>query len=111
VPRFFAPSQTDEEPSLRQLRPFDPTTDSLTLFDSDAAQSIVIHGDNYTSDHTTACQTAASLIISNNAIGYSAQQLESRQQIDYRVTGIANEDCRILNKVLFVVLAEIMSVP
>lgn len=111
VPPFFAPSQTDGEPSLRQLRPFDPTTDSLTLFDSDATQSNVIHGDNYTSHYTTACRIAASLIISNNAIGYSAQQLESRLQVGYRVTGIANEDCRILNRVLFAVLAEISWVP
>jgi hypothetical protein len=49
--------------------------------------------------------------MTNNAIGCSAEELESRLRVGYLATGIANEDCRILNRVLFAVLAEISWAP
>jgi hypothetical protein len=64
-----------------------------------------------TSDGTTACKIAASLITTNNALGYSAEELESMLQVGYVVAGVGDEDCRILNRVLFAVLAEISWAP
>jgi hypothetical protein len=62
-------------------------------------------------DYTTACKIAASLITTNNALGYSAEELESMLQVGYLVAGVGDEDCRILNRVLFAVLAEISWAP
>jgi len=111
VQPFLVPFLNDDEPSFGAVRPMYPTTGSLGPSNSAAAQGNPLQVTDYTSDGTTACQIAASLITTNNAIGYSTEELESRLRIGYRATGIANEDCRILNKVLFAVLAEISWVP
>lgn len=115
VQPFFAgslPNVTNKDPpSFSQVRHLDPTP-TPRLFGSAAAQSNNLwHVPNNTSDGTTACKIAASLITINNAVGYSAEELDSKLQVGYLVAGIGDEDCRILNRVLFAVLAEISWAP
>ena len=108
----IASSLSDDEPPFEEVRLTDPTTDFSSLSHSAAVQSSNLsHAADYSSDGTTACKIAASLIMTNNAIGCSAEELESRLRVGYLATGIANEDCRILNRVLFAVLAEISWAP
>jgi len=61
----------------------------------------------YDVDGTTACPIAFSMILRNNARGYSIARLESKLLVGYQTAQIRGENCRILNKVLFSVLAEI----
>jgi hypothetical protein len=63
--------------------------------------------DDYATDGTTACPIASRLILQNNARGYSIAKLESKLLVGYQTAGTAGDSCRILNNVLFAVLAEI----
>ena len=63
--------------------------------------------DNYGTDGTTACPIAFRLILQNNAKGYSIAKLESKLLVGYQTAGTERDTCRILNRVLFAVLAEI----
>jgi hypothetical protein len=63
--------------------------------------------DQYSSDCSTACSIAFSMILSNNKRGYKLIDLESRMRAGYQNATIPGEECRVLNKVLFEVLAEI----
>ena len=59
------------------------------------------------SDSTTACNIAFSMILSNNKRDYKLTDLESRMRAGYQSAMAPGEECRVLNKVLFEVLAEI----
>lgn len=59
------------------------------------------------SDSTTACSIAFSMVMSNNKRGYKFIDLESRMRVGYQKSMAPGEECRILNKVLFEVLADI----
>lgn len=67
----------------------------------------VMRTDDYGSDRTTACSIALSMVIQHNKQGLSTTELDFRLRAGYRSAEVSNEDCRILNKVLFSVLAEI----
>lgn len=70
-------------------------------------QNTVLHINGYTADGTTACSIAFSMIFQHNARGYTTAELESKLVSGYREGLTINESCRVLNKVLFAVLAEI----
>lgn len=63
--------------------------------------------DSFMTDGTTACPIAFNLILQNNVRGYSFARLESKLLVGYQTAGNEGTGCRILNKVLFAVLAEI----
>jgi hypothetical protein len=65
---------------------------------------------NYGTDGTTACPIAYRLLLQNNARCYSIATLESKLLAGYQTAGNDGDSCRILNKVLFAVLAEISRV-
>jgi len=109
---FLPPSAllnaSDDDPPGEQPRLADSKSDFLGPSRSAAVQSNSFsHAPDDASDGTTACNIAASLVMTNNAIGCSAEELESRLRVGYLVAGVGEEDCRILNRVLFTVLAEI----
>lgn len=56
---------------------------------------------------TTACSIAFSMILEHNARSLPMEQLESRLQVGYRNGQMVGGDCRVVNSVLFSVLAEI----
>lgn len=89
------------------LRFFIPQTSYSTLGESLCSRDNGLQIDGYTSDGTTACTIAMSVITQNNAKGYSTTELELRLLPGYLMTQSDNEDCRIRNRVLFAVLAEI----
>ena len=60
------------------------------------------------SDTTTLCSWAFSLVIKSNLKGYSAADLDLKLRVGYRHGATPTEGCRIDNKVLLSVLAEIM---
>ena len=59
------------------------------------------------SDNTTLCSLAFSLVLKNNRKGYSTTDLDIRLRVGYRLGETILEGCRIDNKILFSVLAEI----
>ncbi|KAF2229315.1 hypothetical protein EV356DRAFT_456047, partial [Viridothelium virens] len=61
-----------------------------------------------TADTTTLCSLAFSLIFMNNSKGYSIADLELKLRKGYKHGATSSEGCRIDNKVLFSVLAEIV---
>ena len=95
------------ETSSKGLMSSGPQISSLALGDSFCSTDDVLQNEGYTSDGTTACTIAMSVIIQNNAKGYSTTELELRLLPGYLMTQSDNEDCRIRNRVLFSVLAEI----
>lgn len=56
---------------------------------------------------TTPCSLAFSLITKNNLKGFSAAELDIKLRVGYRKALMPSEGCRVDNKVLFSVLAEI----
>lgn len=60
------------------------------------------------SDTTTLCSWAFSLVLKSNLKGYSAADLDLKLRTGYRHGLTPTEGCRINNKVLLNVLAEIM---
>ncbi|KAF2432492.1 hypothetical protein EJ08DRAFT_585236 [Tothia fuscella] len=56
---------------------------------------------------TTLCSLAFSLVMANNQKAYCPHDMESKLQAGYQDGFAAFEGCRIRNKVLFGVLAEI----
>tara|TARA_R110002003_G_scaffold1193_6_gene22772 strand:- start:1225 stop:1653 length:429 start_codon:yes stop_codon:yes gene_type:complete len=59
------------------------------------------------SDTTTLCSAAFSLVLKNNLKGYSAADLDLKLQVGYRCGAAPSEGCRVDNKILINVLAEI----
>ncbi|KAH8706903.1 hypothetical protein GQ44DRAFT_777725 [Phaeosphaeriaceae sp. PMI808] len=59
------------------------------------------------SDTTTLCSSAFSLVLKNNPKGYSAADLDLKLRVGYRCGATPSEGCRVDNKILFNVLAEI----
>ncbi|KAJ4989595.1 hypothetical protein SVAN01_04972 [Stagonosporopsis vannaccii] len=59
------------------------------------------------SDTTTLCSSAFSLVLKNNLKGYSAADLDLKLRVGYRCGAAPSEGCRVDNKVLINVLAEI----
>jgi hypothetical protein len=59
------------------------------------------------SDTTTLCSWAFSLILKNNLKGYSAADLDLKLRAGYRHGATPTEGCRVDNKVLLNVLAEV----
>ncbi|EUC40115.1 hypothetical protein COCMIDRAFT_9942 [Bipolaris oryzae ATCC 44560] len=60
------------------------------------------------SDTTTLCSWALSLVLRSNMKGYSTADLELMLRVGYRYGATPTEDCRINNKVLLGVLANII---
>ncbi|EOA85386.1 hypothetical protein ACJQWK_06862 [Exserohilum turcicum] len=60
------------------------------------------------SSTTTLCSWAFSLILKSNPKGYTAKDLDFRLRVRYRHGATPTEGCRIENKVLLNVLADIM---
>jgi hypothetical protein len=60
------------------------------------------------SDTTTLCSWAFSLVLKSNLKGYSAADLDLKLRAGYRHGFTPTEGCRIDNKVLLNVLAELM---
>jgi hypothetical protein len=60
------------------------------------------------SDTTSLCSWAFSLLLKNNIKGYSAADLDLKLRAGYRHGAAPTEGCRIDNKVLLNVLAEIL---
>jgi hypothetical protein len=83
------------------------TLRSIQPNDGFRAWNTVMRMDDYGSDRTTACSIALSMIVQHNKRGLSTTELDSRLKAGYRSAEVSNEDCCILNKVLFSVLAEI----
>ncbi|KAF2621317.1 hypothetical protein BU25DRAFT_416225 [Macroventuria anomochaeta] len=59
------------------------------------------------SDTTTLCSWAFSLVLKNNLKGYSTADLDLKLRVGYRHGATPTEGCRVDNKVLLNVLAEI----
>ena len=59
------------------------------------------------SEDTTLCSLAFSIIMSNNRKGYSLTELDSRLRAGYTSGSMSVDNCRVNNKLLFSVLAEI----
>jgi len=59
------------------------------------------------SSATTLCSVALAVVMKNNRKGYSPADLDSKLRVGYRCAISANEGCRIDNRILFTVLAEI----
>ncbi|KAF2789969.1 hypothetical protein K505DRAFT_312216, partial [Melanomma pulvis-pyrius CBS 109.77] len=59
------------------------------------------------SDTTTLCSSAFSLVLKNNLKGYSAADLDLKLRVGYRYGAASSEGCRVDNKILINVLAEI----
>lgn len=60
------------------------------------------------SDTTTLCSWAFSLVLKSNLKGYSAADLDLKLRAGYKHGATPTEGCRIDNKILLNVLAEIM---
>ena len=59
------------------------------------------------SDTTTLCSWAFALVLKSNLKGYSAADLDIKLRVGYRNGATPTEACRVDNKVLLNVLAEI----
>lgn len=59
------------------------------------------------SETTTLCSSAFSLVLKNNLKGYSAADLDLKLRVGYRCGATPSEGCRVENKTLINVLAEI----
>lgn len=93
---------------LGSIAPSDATTLGLHQSkDAFCQWNTVTRITDYSTDNTTACSIAFSIIFQHNKRGLSTAELESRLQAGYLNAQMASEDCRILNQVLFSVLAEI----
>lgn len=96
------------ETLLGSIAPSDATTLGLHQSkDAFCEWNTVTRITDYSTDNTTACSIAFSIIFQHNKRGLSTAELESRLQAGYLNAQMASEDCRILNQVLFSVLAEI----
>ncbi|KAF1842800.1 uncharacterized protein K460DRAFT_314437 [Cucurbitaria berberidis CBS 394.84] len=78
------------------------TMDSLMI----QAFSSAVPAENV-SDTTTLCSWAFSLVLKNNLKGYSAADLDLKLRAGYRHGATPTEGCRIDNKILLTVLAEV----
>ena len=59
------------------------------------------------SETTSLCSWAFSLVLRNNAKGYSAADLDLKLRAGYKFGALPAEGCRIDNKILLKVLAEV----
>ena len=60
------------------------------------------------SDNTTLCSLAFSLIMNNNRKGYDVAEIDLRLRAGYRYGSAPSDGCRVDNKILFSVLADIL---
>jgi hypothetical protein len=115
---------TQVDPVL-SWEPFDFPTDSPSILeslqtDSQATSLIQLAGDitrteansstmpaEDVSDTTTLCSLAFSLVLKNNLKGYSAADLDLKLRVGYICGATPSEGCRVENKILINVLAEI----
>ena len=96
--------------------PREPTQDHQMLsYSSQIAIQSVANGsitdtsDNAMfADNTTLCSLAFSLIMNNNRKGYDVAEIDLRLRAGYRYGSAPSEGCRVDNKVLFSVLADIL---
>jgi hypothetical protein len=91
------------ETEIQQQSPIQLTGDSIVKETLDGAMPA-----EDTSDTTTLCSLAFPLVLKNNLRGYSAAELDLRLRVGYRLGSAPLEGCRIDNKILFTVLAEIL---
>jgi len=77
-----------------------PTQSSVEMLNETTHQALL-------PENTTLCSLAFSLLMSNNRKGYSAVDLDLKLRAGYMCGASTSEGCRIDNKVLFSVLAEI----
>lgn len=93
---FFEPPGSDMPNGLAQYQGFCTTLWNATTQANDTGLA-----------GTTACSIAFSMVLKHNARSLPMEQLESRLQVGYRGGQTVGGDCRIVNSVLFSVLAEI----
>lgn len=94
------------------LIPETPGRPLLALDDFRPQDGLKVHSDGYDdSDGTTACPIALGIIALNNAKGYSVAKLETRLLPGHLMPASGGADYRVLNRVLFAVLAEISCIP
>ncbi|KAH7120886.1 hypothetical protein B0J11DRAFT_51280 [Dendryphion nanum] len=94
---------------LLQTRP-QPQSEALAQFaEESSAMGIpeLAMSMEETLDKTTLCSLAFSLILKNNVRGYSTADIDLKLRVGYRDAATPFEGCRVDNKVLFTVLAEI----
>ncbi|KAF2009469.1 hypothetical protein BU24DRAFT_467844 [Aaosphaeria arxii CBS 175.79] len=70
------------------------------------ASSLVISTEDI-SNTTTLCSSAFSLVLKNNLKGYSIADLDLKLRVGYKFCALSPQHCRIDNKILISVLAEI----
>jgi hypothetical protein len=97
----FGGTQLSAEPTQTQLPALESPSGDLLL--NDTCNSTV----SSNSDSTTLCTVAFQLVLKNNRKGYSAAELELKLQTGYQCGARRSEGCRVDNKVLFNVLADI----
>jgi hypothetical protein len=59
-------------------------------------------------ENTTLCSVACSLVMMSNRKGYTVTDLDVKLRVGYRYDQATSEGCRIENRVLLSVLAEIL---
>jgi len=74
---------------------------------TEGAPSAEVTNNSTLSENTTLCSLAFSIVMNNNRKGYNATGLDLKLQPGYRCGTKVSEGCRIENKILFSVLAEI----
>jgi hypothetical protein len=96
--------------SVPELLPADVPSGSFEQLNVDAlmttAFSNTITSENV-SETTSLCSWAFSLVLKNNAKGYSAADLDLKLRAGYRFGATPTDGCRIDNKILLNVLAEV----
>ena len=123
-PSPFSQNQRPPENLISWEATLDAPTYSLSAlgmmpekYQPDSCTPIVQHGrqDSTTEappnteivDSTTLCSVAFSMIMKNNRKGYNASELDLKLRTGYRNCSMWSDGCRVENKTLFNVLAEI----
>ncbi|KAF2865889.1 hypothetical protein BDV95DRAFT_585297 [Massariosphaeria phaeospora] len=88
--------------------PTQPTAHGIPTLLMDDLQATEVSENAIPLDNTTLCSLAFSLVMVNNRKGYSTTELDIRLRAGYRPGSEPSDGCRIENKVLFSVLAEIL---
>ncbi|PVI02578.1 hypothetical protein DM02DRAFT_298805 [Periconia macrospinosa] len=96
--------------SVPELVPLDFPSESLEQLDLDSLMitgfSNTVTSDNV-SETTSLCSWAFSLVMKNNAKGYSVADLDLKLRAGYRFGATCTQGCRVDNKILLSVLAEV----
>jgi hypothetical protein len=77
------------------------------VYSTEGAPSAEVTNNSTLSENTTLCSLAFSIVMNNNRKGYNATELDLKLRAGYRRGTGVSQDCRIENKILFSVLAEI----